>query len=158
MLAHGPRQVGSQVMHNVRRTKHSGLPISNMPTSRELRHRIATTGRLIGGLSAVASLALLVLQVFFNPYGTQPRSVPTQLILSVMFFLALAAAWGAWRSRPAILLIAFVGSFVPVGLYLLGTPGIFRWVGVANLMYLVSAGLLLYAEHGTTRRGMTPNP
>lgn len=53
--------------------------------------------------------------------------------------------------KPWALVVAFVGSFVPVGLYTLGLPGVFRFVGVADLLYLF-AGVLLSLEQYRIRR------
>jgi hypothetical protein len=30
-------------------------------------------------------------------------------------------------------------SFLPIGLYTMGTPGIFKWIGVLNLLYLAAS-------------------
>jgi len=51
---------------------------------------------------------------------------------------AIAALFNATRALVAL----FVVSFFPFGLYLLLTPGIFRWIGVARIGYGVGAVLL----------------
>lgn len=40
-------------------------------------------------------------------------------------------------------LIAFLGSLLPVGLYLVGTPGIIAFTRAANLRYLVAEFMML---------------
>jgi hypothetical protein len=63
-----------------------------------------------------------------------------------MVVLALTAAWASLYGKPLVLLLAFVLSFVPFGLYMLGTPGAFFWIGVADLLYLFAALLLVGAR------------
>lgn len=43
-----------------------------------------------------------------------------------------------WR-KPFMMLLIGILQFVPTGFYLLGTPGIFRWIGIANLGFLTAA-------------------
>jgi hypothetical protein len=61
----------------------------------------------------------------------------------LLFAIALVAAWGAFTIQPRLLLLAFCGSFVPVGYYLLGTPGVFAYIGVAVLGYAVAGAIML---------------
>ncbi len=45
-----------------------------------------------------------------------------------------------------MLVITFVGSFMPIGVYMLGTPGVFALIGVANVLYLIAA-IVLITDH-----------
>jgi hypothetical protein len=58
------------------------------------------------------------------------------------------AAWGAITTRPLLLLLAFLASLVPVGAYLLGAPGVFALIGVANLGYGVAGAIMLLYPRG----------
>ena len=62
---------------------------------------------------------------------------------SLMLGLALVGAVAAWKGRPVWMFVVFALSFVPVGLYTLGVPGPFQWVGVSNTLFLVSGLLML---------------
>lgn len=42
-----------------------------------------------------------------------------------------------------MLVVAFVASFFPVGFYFLGAPSVFALVGVANVLYLIAAIVLI---------------
>ena len=75
-------------------------------------------------------------------------------LTAAMGGLALLAIGSAWFGRPLGLLVAFVMSFVPVGLYLLGTPSIYAGIGLANLLYLAAAVLVFLAR----RRLPPPGP
>lgn len=66
--------------------------------------------------------------------------------------LAVVAAVASIVGSPGGLLIVFLLSFFPVGLYLLGAPSIFKWVGVAELGYLASATALYCGGSNRCRR------
>ncbi len=105
--------------------------------------------RLAGLLGALAAAALWIVFMFFNPYASPNQSPDPELGLYVMatmmILLAAAVAWAVVNVKPLILLGAFIGSFVP-GFYVLLTPSIFKWIGVANLLYLVALLLILGAR------------
>jgi hypothetical protein len=87
--------------------------------------------------------------LFVNPYSREGITGGTYVVSALMILLALLAAWGAYIVKPWLLLLAFVGSFMPVGLYFLGTPGIFALIGVANLLYLFTGILMIPGRKGT---------
>jgi hypothetical protein len=94
--------------------------------------------RLIGLAGAVLTLVLYGVLLFANPYSGQGIGEDTYVVATAMGLLAPLVIWAALTLKPLVILGAFVVSFFPVGLYTLGTPGLFRWIGVANLLYLVS--------------------
>jgi len=102
-------------------------------------------GRLVGLLAALSAITLYAMLVFFNPYVSSPDQDGAAMTY-VMVVLALTAAWASLYGKPLVLLLAFVLSFVPFGLYMLGTPGAFFWIGVADLLYLFAALLLVGAR------------
>jgi hypothetical protein len=107
-------------------------------------------GRLAGLLAALSAIALYAVLVFFNPYVSSPgqggTDVTTHVVVALMVVLALTAAWASLYGRPLVLVLTFLLSFVPFGLYMLGTPGVFLWIGVADLLYLLAALLLAGAN------------
>jgi hypothetical protein len=107
-------------------------------------------GRLTGLVAALSAVALYAVLVFFNPYVSSPgqggADVVTHVVVALMVVLALTAAWASLYGKPLVLVLVFVPSFVPFGLYMLGTPGVFFWIGVANLLYLFAALLLVGAK------------
>jgi hypothetical protein len=100
--------------------------------------------RLIGLTGAILSIVLYGWFVFFNPYSNQGLTTEVYGMVSLMSLLALLAGWAAFKFKPGWLFAAFLLSFFPVGLYLLGTPGVFRWIGVANLLYLLAALSMMF--------------
>ena len=101
-------------------------------------------GRSLNLVSSLAAISLWIVLGFFNPYGYQGATEQTYLVAALMMALAVAGLIAGLRVRPGVVLLVAVASFVPIGLYLLGVPGIFRWIGVANVLLLVS-GLLMWA-------------
>ena len=71
-----------------------------------------------------------------------------------MNWFAVGQALGfVCAGSPGVLLIAFVVSFVPLGLYFLGNPSSVCWIGVAELGYLVAATVLYHGRsQGETAR------
>jgi hypothetical protein len=88
---------------------------------------------------ALGSLGLWVLLLFFNPYSSNRIEPGTYMIGFLMITLALAGAWATPRAHLPMMFAAGLLSFLPIGLYTMGTPGIFKWIGVLNLLYLVAA-------------------
>lgn len=97
--------------------------------------KLSLVMRLIGILSAVGCLSLWVVFLWFNPYARsyQPAS---HLIAFAMVSLWLLCAIFAVQRRFRWQLVLSVVAFVPIGFYLLLTPGIFSWIGLLNLVYL----------------------
>ena len=86
--------------------------------------------------------------LFFNPYGNHGITAGSDAIASLMLGLALVGAVAAWKGRPCWMFAVFALSFVPAGLYTLGAPGPFQWVGVTNALFLIS-GLLMLVKRKT---------
>lgn len=102
--------------------------------------------RMLGVGSAATTTFLWCTLLFFNPYNGEGITGGTYVVGALMIALALLAAWGAWTLRSWVLVVAFVGSFIPIGLYMLGTPGVFAFIGGANVLYLIAA-IVLITDH-----------
>jgi hypothetical protein len=100
-------------------------------------------GRTLGVLSTAGAILLWFVFVFFNPYTGAGLDTGTMVVVFLMVMLASTGLAASLLSRPWLLLAAAVISFVPVGLYTLGVPGMFRWIGALNLMTLAGAALLV---------------
>ena len=69
-----------------------------------------------------------------------------------MIILALAGIYAALKLKPLVMYWVFADSFLSIGLYALGTKNFFRWIGIFNLLYLVSA-VLMFLEKGSATFG-----
>lgn len=113
-------------------------------------HAALILARVLGLSAAITTMLLYFIFLFVNPYSQEGMTGGTYVISAIMISLAVLAAWGAFSLKPWMLFLAFVGSFVPVGFYFLFTPGIFAFIGVANLLYLF-AGMMMFADRRGTR-------
>ena len=104
--------------------------------------RLQTVGRFVGVVASVGNIVLILVLWFFNPYGKFAVPTESYFILSLMVILSLLGFYACLKVVPWVMYGAFCGSFFPVGLYLLGTPGIFKWIGIFDLFYLASAVLM----------------
>jgi hypothetical protein len=104
---------------------------------------VFTLARLAGLTAAALSTALYGKLLFFDAYTREVVDAGTYKACGAMVLLACLGMWGVMRGQPVPVLLAFLGSFFPVGLYFLGTPGIYAWIGVLDVLYLVAGALLV---------------
>lgn len=60
----------------------------------------------------------------------------------LMIALALFAAIGSWRGHFTVVILAFIASFLPVGLSLLPSADWVRWLGYLDVGLLAAALLI----------------
>jgi len=106
-------------------------------------------GKAAGVLSAVVVLGLLAVLLLAPPYAPLARISTFALVPTAV--LAVAVIIASLSGSPGVVLIAFLVSFLPVGLYFLLSPGMFKVVGLMELGYLLAAALLYYGD-GAARR------
>ncbi len=91
----------------------------------------------------MVTFSLWLVFLFFNPDGNRGITAGSYAIAALMLGLALMGAVTAWKGRPYWMFVVFTLSFVPAGLYVLGAPRPFQWVGVSNTLFLISDFLML---------------
>lgn len=112
---------------------------------------VETVARSAAVLAAIGCLCLWAVFLWYNPYRP-PDGPAARLIGSVMiaaWIVGLVATWRQWLGGA---LAVFVVAFLPVGLYLLGTPGLFAWIGILTLLYL--AATLVWHRSRSRRRAL----
>ncbi len=107
--------------------------------------------RFFGICSCLTSTALWIVSLFLNPYGTNGRTAGSYVIVALMVGFAGIGAYLSWAARPVGMDVVFIFSFVPIGFYTLLTPSFFKFIGVANLLFL-GAALLLHAAASIEKR------
>lgn len=101
-----------------------------------------TNRRTINYLYLANSAAWLLTAVlwyafwYFNPYSSR-LEMPGPTV--ALFGISLLAQFFCYTKRPGALIGLATASFFPFGLYLLGTLGIFAWIGITNIVSLVLA-------------------
>jgi uncharacterized membrane protein len=99
-------------------------------------------GRTLG---VTASLAIVLLWAVFllRERAAPGTTMMTSNVAVFMLLIGLIALGASWRAKPIGMLVAFAASFLPVGLYVLASEGFYRLIGVADLLLLAAALLLL---------------
>jgi len=98
---------------------------------------------VISAMSWISTFGLWVVLWFFNPYSqTDSITIPGMLML----FFATAGVIGSYLMKPILLLSLALLSFFPIGFYLLGTPGIFLFIGILNIVSIVLAARLNFVK------------
>jgi hypothetical protein len=106
--------------------------------------RLTSFGRAAGFLASILTAGLWLTFLFSAPAAESGATAATFLVVLLMMALAGFGILSAWKLRPYLMLAVFVFSFFPMGLYLLGTPGVYRWIGIVDFMFLLSGLLLLF--------------
>jgi ribose/xylose/arabinose/galactoside ABC-type transport system permease subunit len=105
----------------------------------EIKNIYELAARGVSLLVGAVVIILYALFVFQNPYSGSDLAQDSVFLMTVIAALAGLQIWGAWNRMPVIVIIAFIFSFIPTGMYMLGTPGVFRGIGIAHLCYLLIA-------------------
>jgi len=97
---------------------------------------------LIGLFSAMTSGGALVIFTTYMATSGQVKS-STSLILIVLAVLSVIAGWTAVKQKPLLLMLVFLVSFVPLGMYLMLMPSWVRIAGLAQVGYAVAAMMMM---------------
>jgi hypothetical protein len=106
-----------------------------------------TLSRLVGLAASVGVISLWSIFSFLNPYGYEGMSSAVYLIAALMIVLGVVGIVAVLTERSRLMVAVFVLSFVPIGFYLLGAPGLFRWIGIFNILFLLSGLVMLALRH-----------
>nr|WP_263323291.1 hypothetical protein [Neobacillus sp. Marseille-Q6967] len=100
------------------------------------------SAKTIGSTGATISLLFCGYFIFFNPYVPSGPDPDTLLYFSFMMILpALLGLYSTIRANPSLLMAASIWS-MPLGLYLIATPGVFKWMFIGPLMLLIASILM----------------
>jgi len=99
------------------------------------------TGQITGVATGVLS-GLLWLATLWDPSSPFSFSPASFIVVLGMLLIAILVVIASIKGNSTMLLVLFFIAFLPIGLYVIGVPHWVRWVGLANVGYLV-AGLLL---------------
>ena len=111
--------------------------------------------RWVSTLSAVLWLLSLILWLvlwFDNPYS---KISPLELITLPGVFMVALCLLGMFvsiRKKPVLMLVVSTISFFPIGWYLLGSPGIFKIIGLSNMACFILSLLMFGSTNKLTSR------
>lgn len=108
--------------------------------------RMLVAGRALALASATVSTLTWSWLVFFSPLTEGTEALPPAWVAAALFVgIAWAGVGGAFRDAPLVTgLVGFI-SLVPVGVYFLIAPWPLRLLGVAPLLMIAAAVLVLKA-------------
>lgn len=110
----------------------------------------------IAGVSIWAlTLVLWVVLWFFNPYASTGETITIPGL--AMILVAVFGAFASIRGSGIGQLLASLSSTLPIGLYVLGTPGIFAFIGVLNIAAIIPAGYFLVYGRTTEKSKSAEN-
>lgn len=99
-------------------------------------------GKYIGVFAGLVSIILWSIMIFFNPYSSAVISSETIAITFMMLLApAIVAILSIFLNKPYFMLGAFVWA-LPMSLYAMLTPGMFKLFGLTCFLYFVSFLLL----------------
>ncbi|MFS0636758.1 hypothetical protein AB1K84_12665 [Mesobacillus foraminis] len=110
--------------------------------------------KVLGMASSAGALVYIFIFMFFNPYTGYPVAPETIFIL---FFLFIAPSVLAFRSSQKASHLPLMVSGVwclPITIYFSFSPGLFKWLFIAPLLFLLSAALMMIfitSEEGTEK-------
>lgn len=113
-------------------------------------------GRIIGTVTGAVASAAWVIAMWVPSAGLTLTGISFVAAL-VMALLALFAAIASVRGHTVVVVLVFLASFFPVGLFLSTTDHWLQWVGRLDVGFLV-AGLLLWAGSRSAKPASTPAP
>jgi hypothetical protein len=100
-------------------------------------------GAILGLIALILGVSLWIVLIFFNPYANSTNSLIITSI-STMLLPALIALFAVIKCNHILMLGSFLLS-LPINLYLMGTPGIFKFIIVCSFFYLLS-GVILFSN------------
>lgn len=98
-------------------------------------------GQAIGVVSGSVS-GLLWIWAMMNPKFDNAASLLVGLVMAV---IALVVVIAATKAHATVVVVLFFISFFPIGVYLIGMPHWYRYLGYLDLGYLFS-GLLMWSS------------
>lgn len=107
-----------------------------------LSSKIYKAGQITGVVSGVTACMLWILAMW-DPASMLSFSAPSFAVAFSMVLMAIIVVIASTKGHGRVLFVLFAISFFPIGLYVIAVPHWLRWVGLANLGYLL-AGVLIW--------------
>jgi hypothetical protein len=98
-------------------------------------------GSVLGALSG-AAVAVLWMLALWLPSSGEMLSGISFVVSLLMALIALFVVIASLHGHSVVLIVAFVASFFPIGVHLIGVDHWLSWIGRLNVAYLVAGGLL----------------
>lgn len=103
---------------------------------------LLSAAQVVGGITSAAGAVLWT--VLLARHGGNF----TAYIMTALAVVGIAASL---LVRSAVLAVVAMVSFVPVGLYMLGSPAIWAWIGRSEILLLLAAIIMGLAKRSLAR-------
>jgi hypothetical protein len=105
--------------------------------------------RLIGAYSGIGSLIFCSYLLLFNPYTQSSVEPDVFTSFTVMYLIPIfVAIYASISLKPKLLIICSIWA-LPLSLYCLATPGLFKYMVIGPLL-LFSVGVLILKNKRTS--------
>jgi len=102
---------------------------------------LPTTARLIALIAGLIVVALAAVFLIDNPYGSEGITTTTRALMVGIIIFAWISMMATWYGKVWVLVVSFAIAFIP-GFFLLLTPGVFAFIGVAQTGFLLAAWMI----------------
>ena len=99
--------------------------------------RVIKLGQSTGVLSGTGACILWMMAIWF-PASEIKLSGVSLIVAFLMILISIIAIIASLKAHGGVLIVLFMISFFPVGLYMLGTGNWYRLIGVFNIGYLIA--------------------
>lgn len=101
--------------------------------------------RLIGVAGAIGGFLFCCFILLFNPYTHSSVGPDVIISFTIMYLLpAMLAIYASISMKPKLLLACSIWA-MPLSLYCLATPGVFKFLIIAPILLLI-AGIKMYRK------------
>jgi hypothetical protein len=99
--------------------------------------------RLIGVFCGIGSLLFCGFMLLFNPYTHSSVEPDVLTSFTVMYFLpVMLATYASLSSKPKLLIFCSIWA-LPLSLYCLATPGLFKYIVMGPILLIIVGVIIL---------------
>ncbi|MEH7250662.1 hypothetical protein V7111_00820 [Neobacillus niacini] len=93
--------------------------------------------RLIGAVGSIGSLLFCGYILLFNPYTHSSVEPDVFISFTIMYLLpVLLAFYASFSLKPKLMIVCSIWA-LPLSIYCLATPGIFKWLIFGPILILI---------------------
>lgn len=100
------------------------------------------------GAGAGAALAAAWAMLMWAPSAGLSLSGISFVVALLMCLIGVIAVIASIKGHSAVLMVAFLASFLPVGAYLIQVEVWLRWLGLLDLILLAAAAMIWWGQRG----------
>lgn len=99
----------------------------------------------VGSFMWLLSFSFWIVLWFLNPYSMEKASNIITIPGVFMAIICLLGVAGSIKRKPILMALVSILSFIPIGWYLLFSPGIFKIIGWLNIFCFVISLFMFFS-------------